>query len=274
MRRLFCATAVAAGIASAAGAAPISVTFFDGSALGNKDSQFYADYKDIVSGSGWIVEDFETRDTFTGFFEEADGLGGSQAGAPIAPGGEGEIFGTVDTGTVGTFTGIGGIGTGSTCEDLDRDGLDCDNIAIQDPEEVNGQGNIVPFGGSGSINIADTEGFLWTVRPGKLFKSVVFALRDAVDQRNSSLTITAKDGNSLFVDDFLQAGRLGNDNLMLVKISFDTLQSEAFITVRTRTNDSLNIDGAAVNVVPLPAGMWMLLAGLGGFLALKRRKTA
>lgn len=280
MKRFLYATAIAASMGTAAGAAPISVQFFSGSDLQDANSSFYTQFGSLTSG--YTIENFEDRGGFGGSLEN---------GALISLGGEGEVsntvnpdgsvtLGSIETNTVGTFTGLG-VGnsnpSGTTCGSLDLNVDGCRNIAIQDPGTINGQGNIVPFDGSSSININDSLGLRWTVSTGNLFDSVVFALRDVTDQ-GATVTIRQGDDQEEITRQVVR-NALGqnniNDNLTLVSVSFGSLQSSAFITVtNSRLDDSFNFDGAAVNIVPLPAGMWMLLAGIGGFAALKRRRAA
>jgi hypothetical protein len=271
MKKLLSATLVAAGFATATGASPISVTLFPGSDLNNASSAFYDAYADATDIGRWIVEDFEDRTRFSGLYED----GVTQIGGAGANDREGEIFGAVDTNSIGTFTGIddNGTGTGNTCQELDLNGDNCDNIAMQDPEERNGQGNTVPFGGNSSINIADTLGMEWSVDTGSHFNELVFVLRDPADQ-GATLTITAFDGTTTEIGLDTQ-NDLDNNELLLVKVVFGSKQPEALIRLTSsRTNDSFSFDGGAVNVVPLPAAGWMLLAGLGGLAAMKRRRKA
>lgn len=267
IRKLLCATMVATGLASVAGASPISVHLFPGSDLNSGTSAFYDAYAKATKTGGWIIEDFEDRTGFSGLYEDGTSIGG--VGANLL---QGEVDGTLVTNSIGSFSGLGGTGTGNTCQNLDLNGDDCSNIAIQDPQQLNGQGNTIPFQGDSSINVADTLGMEWNVNTGKRFDELVFVLRDAADQ-GATLTITAFDGTSTQVD-LLSDSSLANENLMLVKVIFGEQQPSALISLASsQVNDSFSFDGGAANVVPLPAAGWLLLAGLGGLAAVKRRKA-
>jgi hypothetical protein len=251
------ASVLTLGLAVSASASPISVTFFPGSELNNANSSFYTAFNTLVQGYD-IIEDFEDRSGFTGNLEN---------GTPISDGLKGEIATSVGT-SVGSFTTDGGVGNGTTCASLSLGNTTCDNIAIQQAPTINGQGNIIPFNGSWALNTADTLGLVWTVNTGSLFDSLVFVLRDPADQRPFNLTIEAAGAV------FQSSVNLGNERLALVKVDFASQLQSAIITVRTRENDGFTFDGAAVNVVPLPAAGWMLIAGLGGLMALRRRQKA
>jgi len=265
MKRLLCATIVAGGLAASASASTLSsidVQYFtDANAFADINAAF------TFGPPSWEVENFEVPTGFTGNFED---------GTPISAATTtnfGEIEDSIGT-SVGSFTTIGGTGTGTTCTDvLNRVGDDCDNIALQiDPPNPNGQGNIIPGDGVGSINSADTKGVIWTLDTGSDFSQAVFALRDPGDQKQKRLTI--RDGHGELYSEFMPDFDVGNEDLLLVRVFFGTRLSTATIEIETSENDAFTLDGAAVNVVPLPAGVWMLLAGMGGLLAMKRRKAA
>jgi hypothetical protein len=56
-------------------------------------------------------------------------------------------------------------------------------------------------------------------------------------------------------------------------VKFGSQISSATVTMASSTNnDAFSYDGGAVNVVPLPAAGWMLLAGIGAIGAVSRRK--
>lgn len=267
MKHILYGSVVAMGLATTAAASPITVDMFPGADLDDEYSPFYNTYNAIIAGPNWVVEDFEDRTKFlSGQYEN-----GSDITDPLSVN-EGEIEESLDT-IIGSFTTVGdpGIGTGSTCDALDLNGNDCDNIAYQHPESLNGQGNIIPFGGNGSLNIADTKGMVWNVDTGNLFDELVFALRDAADIR-ATLTIAAA-GETWESTILAPSGDLANENLLLVRVKFGSQQSAATVTMTSSTNnDSFSYDGGAVNVVPLPAAGWMLLAGIGAIGAVSRRK--
>jgi hypothetical protein len=250
---LACAIAMAA--ASSASASPISVNFFSGTDLGSANSAFYNAYNALTPG--YIIEDFEDRSGFTGNLEN---------GTAISAGGAGEIDTTVGT-SVGTFTTAGGTGNGSTCASLSLSGNTCDNIGIQKAPTINGQGNTIPFSGEWALNTADTLGLIWEVNTGSLFNSLFFVLRDPADQGTRTLTIEAAGAT-------YSKGFTTNESLLLVEVLFGANVSNATVTITTSRNDAFTFDGAGVNVVPLPAAGWMLLAGIGCLAALRRRQKA
>jgi hypothetical protein len=260
MKNLISTTAaslVALGLASTAFASPISVQFFGGSQLDDSDSDFYDAFGSMTPG--FIIEDFEDPTSLSGNLE---------AGGTIAGGGTGEITAGESLGSsVGMFTSFGGTGSGSTCGSLSADNS-CTNIGYQMDPPVNGQGNTIPFEGLYSVNSADTEGMSWTADTGSLFNELVFVLRDPGDQGQKTLTIAAAG------ETYSTTTRLPNEELLLVQVLFGAHQSSATIDITTSINDAFTIDGAAANVVPLPAAGWMLLAGIGGLAAMRRRQKS
>jgi hypothetical protein len=57
-------------------------------------------------------------------------------------------------------------------------------------------------------------------------------------------------------------------------VLFGSQQASATIRIETSENNAFTFDGAVVNVVPFPAAGWILLAGIGGLAALRRRQKA
>jgi hypothetical protein len=248
----------ACAVATGASAATIDVDVYGGGQL----SQFQSDYGAALGAGTFIGEDFET-------------LG--PEGSASVEGVVGSPFAT----SVGTFEEIGGIGSGGTVRQL---GLtQSSQLALRDGN-VYGRQNTWPIGGSWFLDSNDTWGFSWTITEdavGSQFDQVMFSLTDGSDS-GAFLRIALDDGTTYEQRD-AGSGRLGNGNIALVVVDFGEAVSSATITVGNfssnadgagwRINDGVGIDGAAVNVVPVPASLGFLLAGLGALGVMRRRQS-
>lgn len=247
------ATAATLAFAGGAQATTITVQAFSPAAFGS-----------LVT-SNTVVEDFETPGDLDLTFE------GGGSGNGTAPNNFGEIeAGTSIGSSVGTFTTVGGQGSGSTCTALSVTDNVCDNVALQFDPDVNGQGNIVPDNGQWSVNAADTLGIKWDAKldSGKKFTDLFFAIRDAADQGGTTFTVEVDGVTKSFQN-------LDNNNEQLFLVDFGGAVSSATVTMTSsRVNDSFTIDGAAISPVPLPAAGWLMVAGLGGLVAMRRRRKA
>lgn len=225
-------------------------------------------------GGSVVVEDFENLNLPRRIFEDGAGLRAGATGQRY-----GEIADVLRTGTVGSFTTIDGTGngSGSTCRSLSLGNNTCDNIALQfNPRgNLNGQGNVIPGpGGLFAINSNDTLGITWEARlgGGQTFNRIVFALRDAAEF--TTLTIASRNASEVF-------SGFGNNQRRLFVIDLAQNVRRATITLEHgRLNDGFTLDGAALvssgamSPVPLPAGAWLILGGLGALLVARRqRKT-
>lgn len=228
----------------AASATTINVSIFDASAYGG-----------LLSSGTFVGEDFEA-------------LG-------IANG-AGEVGPTLST-AVGTFSSVGGTGTGGTV--TGQAGNTGTQLALR-TGDVFGRTNQVPTNGRWYLDSNDTFGMVWNVAVGAAFDTVAFALSDASDQ-GGYLRIVA-DGVTREVR---TGAALANSNDRLVVISFDTAVTAATVSLvnytafgggTMRANDGFSVDGMQVRLspVPLPAAGLLLIAGLGALGVMRSRRTA
>lgn len=273
MKSLLLGPLLSVGMTAAAFGTPVSITSFTSNDAMTNVTDANALFDTLTPG--FTIEDFEDSSNFLGDFESGHALS-----TAVPDGREGEIESTLGGTRVGSFSTMVSptplIGSGSTCGRLDGDGAggnECENIALQKLPPTNGQGNVIPIGGNWAINSADTRGLVWDISTGSMFSEVVFALRDPADQGIERLWVRAFDDTdtligSLFGED------LGNNHVHIIEVSFGHALMDARIEVETSRNDAFAFDGGAVNVVPLPAAGWMLLAGIGGLVAMRRRMQA
>ncbi|MEJ6395039.1 VPLPA-CTERM sorting domain-containing protein [Gymnodinialimonas sp. 2305UL16-5] len=255
MKKTLIGTAFGIVAATAAQATPISIQEFS-----------FAAFNDATANA-LAIEDFEDASTL---LTPAGFRDGGQVSTDGLNRTFGEINDTIVSSSVGSFSTIAnpGVGTGSTCRSLSGGLGNCDNIALQFDPALNGQGNILPEPGQYALNSNDTLGLSWVAElaGGGLFNQLVFALRDAADNK-ATLTVDTGTASASF-------SNLGNNNEQLFVVDLGALVSSATITLsNSRINDGFTFDGAAITVapVPLPAAAWMLLAGLGGMALLRRR---
>jgi hypothetical protein len=196
---------------------------------------------------------------------------------------EGFTEGNRDNGfstAVGTFSTLGGTGSGGTVTDPDpgfpgvNDGT---KLAIRDGNVYGRSSTTALLTGNPEddkfLDSNDTWGIEWLVNVGSMFDRLIFTLTDATDQK-ATLTISA-DG----ADPVVFSG-LGPSNRQLVVIDFGGRVSNATITLantdskgKPKTNDGLSIDDIAVSVVPLPAPALLLIGGLAGLAAFRRKRA-
>lgn len=191
--------------------------------------------------------------------------------------GEKEVGPSLAT-NVGTFTSLGGKGTGGTVTGLP--GNKGTELTLRD-EDVFGRKNVAPTDGAWFLDSNDTWGISWNValEGGQKFNKLIFALTDATDM-GAYLRVS--------VGGIVQTviSGLSNAETKLVVIDFGDWVSSATIDLgnftkstkgKYKKDDGFSLDGIEVSIaaVPLPAGMLLLGSALAGFgVVARRRKTA
>ncbi len=182
---------------------------------------------------------------------------------------------------VGTFTTLGGKGSGGTVTDADPGfpgGNDGTQLAIRDGNVYGRSSTTSILSGKASddkfLDSNDTWGIKWLVDIGSMFDRLIFTLTDATDQK-ATITISAPGADPVFFK-----GK-GDGNRQLIVVDFGGAVSSAHITLantdkdgKPKLNDGFSIDDIAVSAVPLPAPALMLIAGLGALAAFRRKRAA
>ena len=153
--------------------------------------------------------------------------------------------------TTRMFERIGGpCGSGSSVV-----GDGCSVVQKNDPAAPHAYGRFDPLGGSW-IDSQDIAELRMTIVNDVKFTSASFAMTDMVDQPDTHMVVTTSEGGQ-----WEAPGRIGNGGLYW--FTFDLVEAvnslEVFIS--TRHNDGYGISSLSVAPVPIPAGLWLLLAG-------------
>jgi len=198
---------------------------------------------------------------------ESYAVGNVDSGPIPAPG-----FGT----PVGTFTTLGGTGSGGTVTDPNPD-LDGTKLAIREGTVYGRSSTTDDLTGNPAhdqfLDSNDTWGIAWAVNIGRMFDKIISTLTDATDV-GATITVSAGGGAPAVF-----SGQT-NGNQKLVVVDFGFAISDAMITLTNTKNgklvinDGFSVDDIGVSVVSLPATALLLLGGLGGLAALRRTRAA
>ena len=102
---------------------------------------------------------------------------------------------------------------------------------------------------------------------------IAFFLTDVNDVGRVAFSIKANEGTlTNNVMNLPNASGRPNGELLLVTMDFSDALSLITIDMTTGTGDGFGLDGIRVAAVPLPAAGLLLLGGLGGLAAVRRRR--
>jgi hypothetical protein len=194
-----------------------------------------------------------------------------------------ESFENIATGTrnpdtlVGSFAGFGTAGSGDTAVDCGS-GLG-DGACVKPLGTAGGR---YATDGANWLDSNDMNGIEWTIpgangKPTNAVTAIAFLLTDIDDVGSLQFAIEVSSGELLASEvnsDGVGTRPEPDATLHLVEIGFTAPVELVQITMTNGNGDGFGIDSVGMNVVPLPAAGWMLLAGIGGLVAMKRRRKA
>lgn len=178
--------------------------------------------------------------------------------------------------SVGSFSTLGGTGTGGTVKkaDFDNDGS---QLAVRDGNVYGRKSTTAALSGDASddtfLDSNDTYGISWMVSlGGSMFNKLALTVTDAADVGAIMKIVVGSD--------VYEISSLGNGAQKIVEIEFGGLVQIASVFFgnwdsngSTRLNDGFSIDDITVSKVPLPASALLLLGGLAGLSRFRSKKS-
>lgn len=180
---------------------------------------------------------------------------------------------------VGNFRVVGdGVGSGGTVDNASfpNDGT---QLAIRKGNVYGRESTTLQLTGDPNddqfLDSNDTFGIRYNAElaNGVSFNKILLTLTDAAEF-GTRLLIRTEGATNEFITD----GDNGGSNTILVDFGGNVSSASIFFVHRKNgeraLNDGFSIDDVAISAVPLPASSLLLIAGLGGLAAMRRRKTA
>ena len=180
--------------------------------------------------------------------------------------------------SVGDFSSILPVGAGGSNRAPD----DAAIIRSNANENNNGQPNFGRYdaddnrrAGSNFIDSNDNRGIRLDTSTSGIshFNWISFVLTDLDDVGGVNFAIAAS-GDALTGPSATNLVKRGNGDVFLATLYFDVLVKDVIVDMTIDTNDGFGADSFAISAVPLPAGAWLILSGLGALAVARRRKSA
>lgn len=247
MRKALCSAVALCSMATAASAVTLTVTELPFTA---------AAWNSFNSANTTVVEDFEQLGADLGGASGAEYLGifETAVGDFSRNGGQGGSGGTVNNASF-TNTGEGvALRSGNVFGRTDT------TSTLQSPAT-----------GNWFFDSNDVTDVKWDIDVGSSFNKLIFSLTDAADQ-GARFSICL-DGASTC--DAYELTSQSPSSKRLVEVDFGGNVSGATLLFQSNPrNDGYGIDDIAVSAVPLPAGVFLLGAGIAGFGVMRRKQKA